>query len=41
MTLLEYLPALVAAVIWDRYWRGLRVLMWSDNMGVVDSWRRG
>ena len=41
MTLLEYLPVLVAAVIWDRHWRGQRVLLWSDNMGVVGSWRRG
>ena len=41
MTLLEFLPVLVAAVVWDRHWRGQRVVLWSDNMGVVGSWRRG
>lgn len=41
MTLLEILPVLVAAVAWDRHWRGATVVLYSDNMGVVGSWGRG
>ena len=41
MTLAEFLPVLVAAVTWDHHWRGERVLIFSDNMGVVGAWGRG
>ena len=41
MTLLEILPILIAAVVWDDHWRGTRVTLYSDNMGVVGAWGWG
>ena len=41
MTFLELIPLLVACVVWGDDWRGRRVLVRSDNMGVVGCVARG
>ena len=41
MTYLEMVPLLVACLIWGPEWRGTRVLVRSDNMGVVGAVARG
>ena len=41
MTYLEMIPLLVACLVWGPSWRGCRVLVRSDNMGVVGSVARG
>ena len=41
MTLLELLPILIAAVTWDGAWAGARLIIETDNMGVVGVWGRG
>lgn len=41
MTFLEMLPVFVACLIWSESWRGHWVIVYSDNMGVVGSLRRG
>ena len=41
MTFLELIPVLVACLVWGDGWQGQRILVWSDNMGVVGSVARG
>ena len=41
MTYLELVPLLVACEVWGADWQGRRVLVWSDNMGVVGCVARG
>ena len=41
MTYLEIVPVLLACIVWGRLWGGQRVVVYSDNMGVVGCWSRG
>ena len=41
MTWLEMLPVLAAMLVWSGEWRGRRVRLYCDNMGVIAIWRRG
>ena len=41
MTFLEMIPVLLSCVMWGHLWTGKRILVYSDNMGVVGSWGRG
>ena len=41
MTWLELIPVMVACLVWGEGWGGRRVLIRSDNMGVVGVWGRG
>ena len=41
MTYLELIPLLVACLVWGGAWRGRRILVRSDNMGVVGCVARG
>ena len=41
MTFLELIPLLVSCLVWGGAWRGKRVRVFSDNMGVVGCVGRG
>ena len=41
MTYLELVPLLVACLVWGDHWRGRRVRVICDNMGVVGCVSRG
>ena len=41
MSWLEMVPILAAVMTWGHLWRGQRVRIHCDNMGVVAIWRRG
>ena len=41
MTFIERIPVLIACLVWGYGWRGNRILVWSDNTGVVGSVARG
>ena len=41
MTYLELVPLLVACLVWGDHWRGRRVRVMCDNMGVVGCVSRG
>ena len=41
MTWLEFIPVVVAVIVWGDEWHGRRIRLHCDNMGVIAVWRRG
>ena len=41
MTWLEMIPVVAAVLTWGQQWRGQRVRLYCDNMGVIAIWHRG